>query len=876
MGQTTSIREVRHRHPIFLGNGIGFNKITMRSIHQDVEKKVMRGEDDELIIESTPLAKFTQNTNPREFPFLLNCRSAEEVHIDLSLPSRDDDPGDADEDVILRVSNGQHEVVLEKTIEWSIHKSSSLSDLSCELDGVEDDERTLKAYFDLHDLKIEGKCYISLLQFAQELFTTSAFLEHDEQYTESEKPYSKEDEPPALPTDNPKFRRSLSELEHNLSHLKSCLKFLIKKSQALDEATRNIALVRSSLSSQLFNLSQFGSAVGNDLITDLVNEIILRFTEQSTRDIQESNKIANSITMPLITMYNSDLGSLSSKQRHFHDLTSQFYSPSEDANEEETRQRYHDFELARFDYFQYLNEFTTGYAMRKLLFCLSEYFKGDLNKSATSFNTNLSKATFLYRNHGQYRSQQQELRNALVHHIIEPSPSIPIAADQQQKNRVSFHTYRDPRSSMTAERRDKELSKSGVFYTLGGRGKSGWHKQLISLSDNLLSEYVDYKNPHKLRNAPIDITFACIKNLDTLKDRRYCIEIITPRNVKRLFQLNSEAERDSWVQALIKGAGLKADDNQYNQQLNVPKKSTNTVSQLPNANIVSLEITDDVPSSPLALVQDVDPSNRVCCDCGGTADVEWISLNLLVVVCIACSGVHRSLGSHISKIRSLTLDDKVFATKEMNELLYHVSNKFANAYLENGTKIKPDSSDENRRRYITDKYVKKLFLLAEPSFNANDALIKAVHSANVPLVQKALAYGANTSMIVIKEARGEKKEVTLFEYSLTHCHGTLAEPIFDVSELLVLNNTPTGDEVAPALELNKDQKLFWASKIPSRPSQPNIPRQGVEEKPRKQSHTGKLIMRSQSMLGKKDEKHKTSDTKSKRTSRFKMLLKSNH
>lgn len=39
------------------------------------------------------------------------------------------------------------------------------------------------------------------------------------------------------------------------------------------------------------------------------------------------------------------------------------------------------------------------------------------------------------------------------------------------------------------------------------------------------------------------------------------------------------------------------------------------------------------------------------------ADPEWASLNLGILMCIECSGVHRNLGSHISKVRSLGLDD---------------------------------------------------------------------------------------------------------------------------------------------------------------------------------------------------------------------------
>ena len=37
-------------------------------------------------------------------------------------------------------------------------------------------------------------------------------------------------------------------------------------------------------------------------------------------------------------------------------------------------------------------------------------------------------------------------------------------------------------------------------------------------------------------------------------------------------------------------------------------------------------------------------------------DPTWISINTGAVICINCSGIHRKLGVHISKVRSLDLD----------------------------------------------------------------------------------------------------------------------------------------------------------------------------------------------------------------------------
>ncbi|XP_052486714.1 probable ADP-ribosylation factor GTPase-activating protein AGD11 isoform X2 [Gossypium raimondii] len=51
-----------------------------------------------------------------------------------------------------------------------------------------------------------------------------------------------------------------------------------------------------------------------------------------------------------------------------------------------------------------------------------------------------------------------------------------------------------------------------------------------------------------------------------------------------------------------------------------------------------------------------DTGNRVCADCG-SPDPKWVSLSIGVFICIKCSGVHRSLGSHISKVLSVKLDE---------------------------------------------------------------------------------------------------------------------------------------------------------------------------------------------------------------------------
>jgi len=50
-----------------------------------------------------------------------------------------------------------------------------------------------------------------------------------------------------------------------------------------------------------------------------------------------------------------------------------------------------------------------------------------------------------------------------------------------------------------------------------------------------------------------------------------------------------------------------------------------------------------------------EPENKKCADCGSAAP-RWASATLGVFLCIKCSGIHRSMGTHISFVRSISLD----------------------------------------------------------------------------------------------------------------------------------------------------------------------------------------------------------------------------
>ncbi|XP_036842012.1 arf-GAP with GTPase, ANK repeat and PH domain-containing protein 3 isoform X1 [Oncorhynchus mykiss] len=135
--------------------------------------------------------------------------------------------------------------------------------------------------------------------------------------------------------------------------------------------------------------------------------------------------------------------------------------------------------------------------------------------------------------------------------------------------------------------------------------------------------------------------------------------------------------------------------------------------------------------------------NSFCVDCD-TANPDWASLNLGALICIECSGIHRNLGTHLSRVRSLDLDDWPV---ELSMVLMAIGNTMANSVwegsLEGYTKVGADSTREERERWIRAKYEQKLFLMDVPQSDVplGQQLLRAVVEDDLRLVVLLLAHG---------------------------------------------------------------------------------------------------------------------------------------
>ena len=113
-----------------------------------------------------------------------------------------------------------------------------------------------------------------------------------------------------------------------------------------------------------------------------------------------------------------------------------------------------------------------------------------------------------------------------------------------------------------------------------------------------------------------------------------------------------------------------------------------------------------------------------CADCGAE-NPTWLDINWLVLLCMDCSGIHRSLGVQISKIKSLELDN---INNEYIDLLYLMKQIDINKILEeklnltDEPKPKFNSLIEEKEKFIINKYKDKKYMDISKENNEEDII----------------------------------------------------------------------------------------------------------------------------------------------------------
>uniref|UniRef100_A0A3Q3F5Z5 Arf-GAP with coiled-coil, ANK repeat and PH domain-containing protein n=1 Tax=Labrus bergylta TaxID=56723 RepID=A0A3Q3F5Z5_9LABR len=246
----------------------------------------------------------------------------------------------------------------------------------------------------------------------------------------------------------------------------------------------------------------------------------------------------------------------------------------------------------------------------------------------------------------------------------------------------------------------------GYLFKRASNAFKTWNRRWFSIQNSQLVYQKKLKD--SLTVVVEDLRLCSVKPCEDI-ERRFCFEVVSPFK-SCMLQADSEKLRQAWIQAVqasIASAYRESPDTYYIEHLDrTASPSTSSIDSASEPRERSVR-----GETILQRIQCL-PGNEQCCDCG-QADPRWASINLGILLCIECSGIHRSLGVHCSKVRSLTLDSW---EPELLKLMCELGNSVINhiyegSYQEQGLKKPlPSSSRQEKEAWIKAKYVEKKYL----------------------------------------------------------------------------------------------------------------------------------------------------------------------
>ncbi|KAA0723671.1 Arf-GAP with [Triplophysa tibetana] len=240
-------------------------------------------------------------------------------------------------------------------------------------------------------------------------------------------------------------------------------------------------------------------------------------------------------------------------------------------------------------------------------------------------------------------------------------------------------------SSISQQPHNGNTNKSGYVELRGLKGRI--YLSLMRTSFRISKTDQDFNAG--LAISVVDLTAASVKHVE-----RKGFEITTPFK-SFCFTAESEREREEWIEAI----------------------QESIVESLSN-----YEVLEKVWFNK---------SNRKCADCQAS-EPEWASINLCVVICKNCTGLHRFLGPGISKVRSMKLDSSIWSN-ELIELFLEVGNKNSNRFwaanLPPEEKLCKQPSPEQRASFIRKKYKERKYKKVLEGLNTQEELNKALCAA---------------------------------------------------------------------------------------------------------------------------------------------------
>ncbi|XP_048478355.1 arf-GAP with coiled-coil, ANK repeat and PH domain-containing protein 2 [Plutella xylostella] len=505
--------------------------------------------------------------------------------------------------------------------------------------------------------------------------------------------------------DSPKFREQLETEEASIDALELKLDKVLKACCLMIESGKTYMTNRGSFTNALWDLSGYFSE--DPQVMASLNRMIHSLQEMNKFHSILLDQVSRTVVKNLTAFVKVDIKGVKESKHHF-DKISNDLDLALNRNSQVSKHKPPDVEEAvnlllatrscfRHTALDHVQRVTMLQARKRheilatflsyVQACCTYYHQGaDLTEDLEPFLKTTAEEVTTMRNDTKILDKEMENRHTIVNSRDTVLPSCKTEAESDSKEGLGSPCLKNmPRMQ-------------GYLFKRTSNAFKTWNRRWFYLYDNRLV--------YRKRTGELHVTVMeedlrlCTVRPVTDGERRHCFEVLSPSK-SHMLQADSDEMLSSWVAALQHG--IRAAIQQGRQPDCADTRTTERQQPTHQAQGRKLRIWEQLLSIP---------GNNTCCDCGG-ANPAWASINLGITLCIECSGIHRSLGVHHSKVRSLTLDDwEPDIIKVMAELGNTIVNRIyeANAEGTTITRATPDCDRSVRETWIRAKYVSLLFV----------------------------------------------------------------------------------------------------------------------------------------------------------------------
>nr|XP_034370710.1 arf-GAP with coiled-coil, ANK repeat and PH domain-containing protein 2 isoform X3 [Arvicanthis niloticus] len=505
--------------------------------------------------------------------------------------------------------------------------------------------------------------------------------------------------------DSPRFRAALEEVEGDVAELELKLDKLVKLCIAMIDTGKAFCAANKQFMNGIRDLAQYSS---NDAV---VETSLTKFSDSLQEMINFHtilfDQTQRSIKAQLQNFVKEDL-------RKFKDAKKQFEKVSEEKenalvkNAQVQRNKQHEVEEAA-------NILT---ATRKCFRHIALDYVLQINVLQSKRRSEILKSmlSFMYA-HLAFFHQGYDLFSELGPYMKDLGAQLDRlvvdAAKEKREMEQKHSTIQQKAALQDFSSDDSKLEYNvdaangivmeGYLFKRASNAFKTWNRRWFSIQNNQLVYQKKFKDSPTV--VVEDLRLCTVKHCEDI-ERRFCFEVVSPTK-SCMLQADSEKLRQAWIKA-VQTSIATAYREKGDESEKLDKKSSPSTGSLDSGNESKEKLLKG--ESALQRVQCI-PGNTSCCDCG-LADPRWASINLGITLCIECSGIHRSLGVHFSKVRSLTLDTwEPELLKLMCELGNDVINRVYEAKLEKmGIKKPQPGQRQEKEAYIRAKYVERKFV----------------------------------------------------------------------------------------------------------------------------------------------------------------------